>query len=115
MGVYFNFYDDLRNENLSQNTDHWDYCNKNKYPYILIRSYNKKYDHIFYDITHLSHNLEEISDRVKKIYLAYIDFFAIPYIDVQNLFDEFYFFNLYIKKTHSEYISKQLFYYLLDV
>lgn len=104
------YYEDLREK--QSNNLHWTYCERNKLPYISIRNYNHKYDNIFYDITNLPYDLSSISESVKSLYFAYLDFFMVPLMDIEELLDDYYFFNLYTKKEHTEYFSKQLFIYL---
>ncbi len=106
------YYADLR-INPSDNF-HWNYCQENKLPYICIQSYNHVYDNIFYDITDLSYDLNTISDNIKKLYLSYIDFFLIPWVEVEHLLDDDYFFNVYVKKEHTVYFARQLFIYLIN-
>lgn len=101
-----------RNRKLLEVTD-WIYCEINKLPYISINKYNHKYDNIFYDVTNISYNLENISENIKKLYFSYLDFFLIPVSEVEDLLDDYYFFNLYVKKEHTDFFAKQLFIYLL--
>ncbi len=77
----------------------WDYCEKYKIPYISISPFNQKYDEIFYDITNLPYNLEEVSEQIQKIYKSYIEFYKIPYNEVMICFDYPYFFQFYVLKT----------------
>ncbi|QIW15960.1 hypothetical protein A4G20_06255 [Pasteurellaceae bacterium RH1A] len=112
MDDVLNYYEDLRLKTIDSN--HWCYCEKNRLPYISINNYNHKYDNVFYDITNLSCDLNEISENVRRLYFSYLDFFLIPLLDVECLLDDNYFFNLYVKKEHTEYFAKQLFIYLVN-
>lgn len=106
------YYEDCR---LKQtNKSHWDYCEKNKFPYICVKKYNEKYDNIFYDVTNLPYDLESISENIKNLYFSYLDFFLIPVSEVDFLLDDYYFFNLYVKKEHTDFFAKQLCIYLLN-
>lgn len=112
MNGILNFYEDLRLK--SSDNVHWNHCEANKLPYISIRKYNHRYDNIFYDITHLPYDLNTVSENIKGLYLSYLDFFLIPAGEIKHLLDENYFFNLYVKKEHTEYFAKQLFVYLIN-
>ncbi|WP_459207113.1 hypothetical protein ACSMEV_02475 [Pseudomonas sp. MLB6B] len=91
---------------------HWALCEKNHAPYIQLRQAGSTYCNIFYDITNLRGDLEEISEQVKRIYLSYVDFCLIPYSEIEHLLDQYYFFNLWVKIEHAEAIAQQLFLYL---
>ncbi len=55
-------------ENSPLTSQHWDYCDEEKLPFITIASLNKDYNEIFYDITNISNDLENISESVKEIF-----------------------------------------------
>lgn len=93
---------------------HWEQCEERHVPYIEISDGRKHYKKIFYDVTNLPINLEQVSEDVKRLYRAYVDFYLIPADDVEQLFDEYYFFNLLVKVEHADTIAEQLFIYLCD-
>ncbi|MBF8720931.1 hypothetical protein [Pseudomonas guariconensis] len=93
---------------------HWEACEKRHVPYIEISDVNERYQNIFYDVTNLPGDLEQISEDVKKLYSAYIEFCLIPRSDVEYLFDQYYFFNLAVKSEHAQGLAQQLFVYLCE-
>lgn len=107
------FFEDKRGD-VNDNPKHFEYCEKHHIPYIVVSTYNHKYDEIFYDITNLGYDLEEVSNKIKSLYTAYIDFLLIPYHEVQECFDQHYFFYFYVQKEHSDKLAKQLFKYLME-
>lgn len=111
----YNFacFEDKR-ESVNNNSKHFEYCEKHHIPYVVVSSYNHKYDEIFYDITNLGHNLEEVSNKIKTLYTAYIQFLLIPYYEVQECFEQNYFFYFYTQKEHTDKIARQLFNYLME-
>lgn len=99
-------------QNSKDHDRHWDICEKNKDPFIVVSELNKEYKQIFYDISNYKIELEDISNSVKSIYKSYIDFFLIPYSDVDSVFDQYYFFYFIVKSDHAEYIANALFDFL---
>lgn len=91
---------------------HWEQCEKRRVPYIEISDDQEHYKRIFYDVTNLPADLEQISEDVKRLYRAYVDFYLIPPGDVERLFDEYYFFTLLVKAEHADTLAEQLFIYL---
>ncbi|MGF6592372.1 hypothetical protein [Pseudomonas sp. 2835] len=91
---------------------HWEQCERQQAPYIEISDINETYKNVFYDITNLAGDLEEISEAVKAIYTSYVAFYLVPQIDIEHLFEQYYFFNLIVKSAHAEIIAEQLHCYL---
>jgi hypothetical protein len=87
-----------RSENDKEN--HWNICEKNKTPFIVIDDKGKIYSEIFYDITNIARTdqLQLISDKVKSFYSSYIEFSYLEVSSLQKYFDEYYFFDLVLKK-----------------
>lgn len=106
------YYEDCRVKQTGES--HWIYCEMNKLPYISVKKYNEKYDNIFYDVTNLPYDLESISANIKNLYFSYLDFFLIPVSEIEHLLDGYYFFNLYVKKEHTDFFARQLFIYLIN-
>lgn len=100
-------------ENASD-SDHWEYCQKHKIPFILIKSVGKNKSEIFYDITDLNIDLHTISQKIKTIFQAYHSFFFLS----ENLEEKYenqpYFFTFPVQKEHSECIANQLFDFLIS-
>lgn len=99
-------------KNTSSFSKHWEFCNERKYPFISISDVDKEYSEIFYDITNISNNLEEISESIKEIFSAYSRFFYIPGYILEKYSSQYYYFTFPVKKEHSEFIANQLFDYL---
>lgn len=99
-------------KNSKDQKTHWYNCEKNKDPYIEISEYNELYMQIFYDISNYKVDLEDISESVKTIYKSYVEFILIPFIDVEFIFDQYYFFNIIVKREHAEFIADKLFNFL---
>ena len=99
-------------ENSPLTSQHWDYCDEEKLPFITIASLNKDYNEIFYDITNISNDLENISESVKEIFWAYNKFFNIPENITEPYNGQHYYFRFPILKEHTEFIANQLFEFL---
>jgi hypothetical protein len=99
-------------ENSEDQEKHWDDCQKNKAPYIVISNVDMVYKQIFYDITNYKLDLDEVSSSVEEIYRSYVEFFLIPYSDINSLFNQYYFFNIIVLQEHAEFIADKLFDYL---
>ena len=41
-------------------TDHWEFCNQNKYPFITINNIDNGFSELFFDITNISNKLEDL-------------------------------------------------------
>ena len=97
-----------------KNSDtHWIFCESNHAPFIVLSTINDKYTNIFYDITNYHLALEQISDDVKKLYSVYIKFCMLSDPVIQELFDQYYFFNLIVKSEHADFLAGKLYDYLL--
>lgn len=94
--------------------EYWEYCEKTKSPYIEINSVGKDYSNIFYDVTNYHINLEDISDKIKRLYISYKEFFLLTDLNCNNEDNEYYFFNLLVKQEHAEFIADKLYDYLLE-
>ena len=99
-------------KNSSLASQHWELCNKEKLPFITINSLDKYYSEIFYDITDINNNLEEISEFVKEIFSFYNKFFCMPGYITEKYNDQYYYFEFPVQKDHAEFIANQLFDYL---
>ncbi|WP_312948949.1 hypothetical protein [Superficieibacter sp.] len=95
------------------NHTHWDRCEKGHAPFIELSNVNDMYVNIFYDVTNYRLDQEQTSEDIKKIYLAYLEFFSLsePFID--DLFAQYYFLNLIVRREHAEFIAGRLYDYLL--
>lgn len=91
---------------------HWDFCEKNHVPFIQLSNINKEYINIFFDITNYNISLEEISDDIKKLYSAYIEFCMLSDTLIHDLYDQYYFFNLIVKREHANFLVENLYNYL---
>ena len=92
---------------------HYEYCQKNRYPFIMVKKRGKCYANIFYDITNFNIPLEALSEKIKHFYLSYVEFVHIPIHDIQSNLDSFYMFNLIVKVDDTDFIASRLFDYLL--
>jgi hypothetical protein len=92
---------------------HWALCEKKRAPFIELNQINNKYTNIFYDITNYHISLEEISNDIKKLYLAYLEFFMFSDPVIDELYDQYYFFNLIVKNEHANFLAEKLYDYLL--
>lgn len=72
-------------------TLHYDYCQKHHLPFILIKHKGKDICEIFYDVTELPVNLENTSNEVKQLFMAYKKFFLLDDYFGQNYMDNHYF------------------------
>lgn len=54
---------------------HWKQCEKNHSPFIELSDVNNECVNIFYDVTNYHISLKELSDDIKKLYSAYVEFF----------------------------------------
>ena len=95
-------------------TSHWEFCNQNKYPFIIINNIDRNFNEIFFDITNISNKLEEVSNSIKEISSCYNKFFLIPDYITERYESQYYYFEFPVINTHSELIANQLFDYLLD-
>lgn len=91
---------------------HWDFCEKNHVPFIQLSNINKEYINIFFDITNYNISLEAISDDIKKLYSAYIEFCMLSDTLIHDLYDQYYFFNLIVKREHANFLAENLYNYL---
>ncbi|WP_427875642.1 hypothetical protein [Flavobacterium sp. MMS24-S5] len=94
--------------------DHWQYCEKNKIPYLTIKRKNKSFFEVFYDITNTKLDLNIVSDEIRDIYLSYAKFCLIPFFEYELYLDQDYFFKMLVKDGHEQFFSEQLFNYLLS-
>ncbi len=101
-------------QNSPLDSEYWDYCNKEKLPFITVASLNKEYDEIFYDITNISNDLENISESVKAIFSSYNKFFNIPEYIIEPYNDQYYYFGFPVLKEHTECVANQLFDFLCN-
>jgi len=92
---------------------HYEYCQKNKYPFIMVKKQGKCYANISYDITNFDIPLEVVSERVKHFYLSYVEFVHIPFSDIPSNLDNLYMFDLVVKMDDVDFIASRLFDYLL--
>ena len=95
-------------------TDHWEFCNQNKYPFITINNIDNVFSEIFFDITNISNKLEDISNSIKDISYCYNKFFLIPSYILERYESQYYYFQFPVINTHAELIANQLFDYLLE-
>ena len=97
------------------NSEHWIYCEKNKFPFIQINRLNALYSEIFFDITNL-YNSEEIKSiintKLRSIYISYCDFFNVDYSICSDYIDNEYFFQFAVFIEHSEFIASRLYDFL---
>jgi hypothetical protein len=94
--------------------NHWQYCQKNKIPYVTIKRKNKSFFEVFYVITNTKLDLNIASDEIRDIYLSYAKFCLIPFFENESYLDKDYFFTMLIKVGHEQFFSEQLFDYLLS-
>ena len=100
--------------NEGKNKEHWLSCEKNKVPYIEISFVEECCANIFFDVTNIYSNLEFLSKKIKSFYVSYVEFFGIHSLLVEDIKDQYYFFNLVVKKEHAECIASQLYDFLLE-
>ncbi|EHR8834981.1 hypothetical protein ABJ851_003077 [Shigella flexneri] len=93
---------------------HWKQCEKFNAPFIEISRIDHEYMNIFYDITNYHVDLDCVSNEIKGIYLSYTKFFMCNHSVINDLYDQYYFFNLAVKCEHVEFIAGQLYDYLLS-
>lgn len=96
----------------TNDNSHWLWCEKNKAPYISIEDLDAKYSRIFFDVTNFNIPLETVSNSLRKIYEAYLDFFLISNTHAYAALDDYYLFSLVVKKDHAEYAAERLFDYI---
>ena len=99
--------------NFDDKEKHWEYCERNKFPFILLKDTNKDYTEIFYDITNFNVDLEYVSKEVSNIFDSYRKFSLIDNYFWEKYSEQYYFFTFPVMKKHSEIIAEQLFDYLL--
>lgn len=93
---------------------YWVQCEKKHAPFIELSKVNNEYTNIFYDITNYHLDLEEISNDIKKLYSAYIEFCMFSASIIEELYDQYYFFNLIVKSEHADFLANKLYDYLLS-
>jgi len=94
-------------------SDHWNYCQNHKIPFVRVKRINKTYYEVFYDITNFKVNHEEISENIKNIFVSYSEFFCLPFYEIDSYLDQLYFFRFPVKEGHQDIICTQLFEFLL--
>ena len=92
----------------------WKICQKKHWPLITIEQTGKDYSEVSYDITDFKVDLYEVSEDIKRIYTAYINFFLIPYSDVSDMFESYYCFTIKVLNAHREFVGEGLHYFLLN-
>lgn len=97
-----------------QKDSHWKQCEKLNAPFIEISRINQDYMNVFYDVTNFHVDLERLSADIKCIYLSYTEFFMCDDLTVDDLYDQYYFFNLVVKHEHAEFIAESLYDYLFS-
>ena len=95
-------------------TDHWEFCNQNKYPFITINNIDNGFSELFFDITNISIKLEDISNSIKEISSCYNKFFLLPSYILERYESQYYYFEFPVINTHAELIANQLFDYLIE-
>ena len=100
--------------NFDDKKKHWEYCEKNKFPFILLKDIYGNYTEIFYDITNFNIDLEHISKEINEIFDSYRKFALIDNYFWEKYSKQYYFFIFPVKKRHSEIIAEQLFDYLME-
>lgn len=95
-------------------TEHWEYCQRYKIPYVSVKNIGKNKAEIFYDITELPVDLQSISEKVKTLFNAYQSFFLLDEYFGRNYQDQYYFFSFPILAEHSQCIANQLFDFLMN-
>ena len=91
---------------------HWANCAKHRAPCIIIRAIAPPYSEIFYDITHLRHDLETVSENIRTMVAAYHQFLRIPATLTDEYRQQHYYFTFPVLSEHAEYIAAQLYDYL---
>lgn len=97
----------LSNDNDS--SDHLDYCQNHKIPFVKVKRVNKTYYEVFYDITNFKVNHDGISESIKNIFMSYSEFFCLPFYEIDSYLDQLYFFRFPVKEGHQDIICTQLF------
>ena len=85
--------------NFDDKEKHWEYCERNKFPFILLKDINA--------------DLEYISKGISDIFNSYRKFTLIDNYFWEKYSGQYYFFTFPVMKKHSEIIAEQLFNYLL--
>lgn len=104
-------YIDEKNDNPFQ---HWEYCKENHIPYVSLKNIGKEKTEIFYDVTELEVDLEQISEKVLDLFKTYKTFFLLDEYFGKNYEEDNYFFCFPVLSQHSECIAGQLFEFLLN-
>lgn len=94
--------------------EHWKVCEERKHPYIVVSNLNGEFDNIFFDVTNYPMNLDKLSNKFKKMYSVYVEFFRLNHQVTIELNEQYYFFNLRVKKEHTNFIANNLFDYLAE-
>lgn len=96
----------------NQKTYHWKQCEKLNAPFIEISQVDREYTNIFYDVTTSQVNLEKLFEDIRGIYISYAKFFMCEHQIIDDLYEQYYFFNLIVKSEHAEFIAEALYDYL---
>lgn len=98
-----------------EKTAHWETCEKYKIPFILVSSKGNNRVEVFYDITNAvgTDKLELISEKLKALYINYIDFLGIDIPSIQKYLDQYYFFGFELEKEHYQVVVEKLYDFLL--
>ena len=82
-------------------TDHWEFCNQNKYPFITINNIDNGFSELFFDITNISNKLEDTSNSIKEISSCYNNFFLVPSYILERYESQYYYFKFPVINTHA--------------
>jgi hypothetical protein len=102
-------------KNDPHSTEHWEFCEKNKFPYIEIYRLNKNYSNIFYDITFLNKiDLPEISSFITMLTKCYYTFFNVDFSETSTDYGSKYLFEFSVINSHAIFIAEALFDFLVN-
>jgi hypothetical protein len=94
-------------------TEHWEFCERNKFPYIEVYQLTKNYSNIFYDITFIKNvDLNEISSIITNLTKCYNTFFNVDFSEISTDYSTKYLFEFSVINSHTNFIAESLFDFL---
>jgi len=96
-------------------TEHWEYCERYKYPYIEVYRLNTTISNLFYDITFMKNiDIAEVSATITILTKYYYKFFNVNFSETNTDYSTKYLFDFSVLNSHAVFVAESLFDFLVN-